>query len=107
MREDLLPIPRETTVSDLLHPTRLAWDGRRGIARHGGVEIILKSPPPALPDIYTIEFDPALGLNEIKRYPHSPPGEQLLPPEAEAVIEWLGQLEKWGRRFLMMRPRQR
>jgi hypothetical protein len=32
-------------MSEQLHPTRLEWDGRRGFARHDGVEIVLRDAP--------------------------------------------------------------
>lgn len=31
-----------------MHPTRLAWDGRRGVARHDGVQVVLVERPAGL-----------------------------------------------------------
>ena len=32
-------------MSDALHPTRYWWDGRRGVARHEQVEVVMREPP--------------------------------------------------------------
>lgn len=44
-------------MSDALHPTRLRFDGQRGIARHDGVEVTLPTRPEGL-RYYDIDFEP-------------------------------------------------
>jgi hypothetical protein len=46
-------------VSELLHPTRLAWDGRRGIARHDGVQVVLAERPEGL-HYHDIDYEPGI-----------------------------------------------
>ena len=47
-------------MSEHLHPTRLEWDGRRGMARHDGVQVELRSAPLRFAEVhYTpgIQYD--------------------------------------------------
>lgn len=90
-------------MSDDFYPTRLAWDGRRGIAKCDGVQIVLKGPPPALPDVAEIDFTPGI-VAQVRRRPFDKM-DDLRPIEIEEVTEWLQGLANWGRRFLKMKPK--
>lgn len=90
-------------MSDDIHPTRLVWDGRRGLAKHEEARVILRGPPPALPDIAEIDYVPGI-VAQIRRHSWDKV-DDMRPPEIVAVLSWLEGLLRWNKRYLMLRPR--
>jgi hypothetical protein len=41
-------------MSEALHPTRLMWDGRRGVAAHDGVSVELRRSPTVFAEVHYV-----------------------------------------------------
>lgn len=92
-------------MSDFPYPTRLVWDGRRGLAKHDDVVLVLRGPPNALPDISEIDYAPGI-VAQIR--PHDYDKMRDLEPIETVVLDrWLDDLAKWARRFLKLPKKKR
>lgn len=75
-------------MSDQLHPTRLEWDGRRGLARHDGVSIELHKPPSAT--WHEVHYTPGIQA-EIREHP-SDPRREMTADEIRNAQRWLAYM---------------
>lgn len=83
---------------------RLWWDGHRGHAAYGGVDVELREPPPVLDRPAEIDYSECHPGRltcppEVRRLPHERKRE-MTAPEVEAVRLWLQELSKAVGRFL-------
>lgn len=74
-------------MSDTLFPTRLLWDGRRGVARHDGVHIELRACP--FPAFTEIDFAP--GCCSLVRE-RTDARRDMTRVEIDAALHWLERL---------------
>lgn len=72
-------------MSELLHPVRLEWDGRRGLARADGVTIELHTAP--MPGWCEVHYTP--GIQSEVRPRACDPRRDMLEAEIAAVKTWL------------------
>lgn len=75
-------------MSDQLHPTRLEWDGRTGLARHRGVAIVLLEPPSR--QWAEVHYTP--GIQQELREHASDPKREMHPDEVRAIQRWLDHM---------------
>ncbi len=71
-----------------MNPTRLEWDGRTGLARHAGVQILLSQPPSN--QWAEVHYTPGIQADVRER-----PGDarrDMLPHEIRAVQAWLANM---------------
>lgn len=81
-------------MSDHLHPTRLEWDGRRGVARHDGVQIELREPPSK--QWHEVHYVP--GIQAEVRERACDPKRDLVPKEIDGINRWLQYMASAGRK---------
>ena len=72
-------------MSEQLHPTRLEWDGRRGVARHDGVSIELHRAPGC--SWAELHYTP--GIQAEIRERACDPRRDMTADEVKAVQRWL------------------
>lgn len=75
-------------MSELLHPTRLEWDGTRGFARHDGVQIQLRRAPGA--KWHEVHYTP--GIQAEVREHASDARRELTGDEIRSVQRWLAHM---------------
>lgn len=75
-------------MSDHLHPTRLEWDGRRGLARHDGVSLTLHRPP----GITWAEVHYTPGIQAELRERPADPRREMTGDEIHAAQRWLQRM---------------
>lgn len=87
-----------------MYPTRLYWDGHKGVARHDGVEVILHEMPyvgTCIGAIDAIEYAPGLHVYEIQ--PRGDRRRDMSDAERDEVWSVLVRMarigqEHWGQR---------
>lgn len=84
-------------MSEALHPTRLAWDGRRGIARHDRVEVVLTERPEGL-HYHDIDYEPGI-VAQCRDRACDPPRD-LTAEEISAIVGALMRMAAAARRAL-------
>lgn len=75
-------------MSDALYPTRLRWDGRKGVAKRDGVVLALTSPPDIGLIIRWDEIDYAPGVVAQIRPRHGAMRD-MRPEEVQMCREYL------------------
>ena len=75
-------------MSEHLHPTRLEWDGRHGLARHAGVQIELQQAPSR--QWHEVHYTPGIQA-EIRDRPCDAKRDMSLQ-EISAVQRWLAHM---------------
>lgn len=72
-------------MSEKLYPTRLEWDGRRGMARHDGVSLELHRPPAGA--WAEVHFTP--GIQAQVRERACDARRDMTADEIRAALRWL------------------
>jgi len=81
-------------MSDAIHPTRLRWDGRAGIARHDGVSVDLRERPPGM--LWTeVDFEP--GIVSECRDRDCDPRRELHGEEVRMIVSYLEGMARRAR----------
>lgn len=75
-------------MSELLHPVRLEWDGRHGLARADGVTVELLATP--MPGWYEVHYTP--GIQSEVRQSACDARRDMTEAEIAAVKAWLFNL---------------
>jgi hypothetical protein len=77
--------------ADLYH-TRLCWDGRRGIAKMGGVQVELKTAPPMplVPHMAEIDYAPQVHVAQLRESAGA--WRDMTAKEIEAAMALLGDV---------------
>lgn len=83
-------------MGDILHPTRLEWDGRSGIASHDGVQVRLARAPSS--QWYEVHYMP-LVQSEVRERACDP-RRDMTPDEIKAVQRWLEYMAHAARHAL-------
>lgn len=81
-------------MSDAAYPTRLRWDGHRGIARHADVQVLLTERPPGL--LYH-DIDYAPGAIAQCRDRACDPPRDLAADEVRAILRALQRMAEQAR----------
>ena len=76
-------------MSEQLHPTRLEWDGRKGLARHDGVQIQLHHAPGG-GHLAEVHYTP--GLQAEVRDRCCDARRDMTPDEIHAAQRWLANM---------------
>lgn len=71
-------------MSDALYPTRLEWDGRQGLARHDGVQILLQRSPTTFAEVH---YTP--GIQAQVRERAVDPRRDMTAQEVASAQAWL------------------
>lgn len=91
-------------MSHRLYTVRLYWDGRAGIARHDGVEVVLREPPQPLPTVHHIQemdYAPEARVAQLRESACS--WRDLTREEMAVVDQWLGRLSTAARTLVVAR----
>lgn len=88
-------------MSELLHPTRLEWDGRRGLARHDGVCIELRQSPSSA--WCEVHYTPGIQA-EVRERP-ADPRRDMEPAEISQAQRWLAHMAYAARSAIGQQPR--